>query len=121
VGDESAGASPSKIGDELTWKSRSKHIAGYADHRSGIEHGVDACLAVVTHDQANELLAAFVKSTAAVIPDLDIVVVVLQVARIGVCAQIAPFSNGGIAQEAIVAFVRIRLENDIGNFATATL
>ena len=85
---------------------------------SGIEHGVDACLAVVTHDQANELLAAFVKSTAAVIPDLHIVVVVLQVARIGVSAQIAPFSNGGIAQEAIVAFVRIRLENNIGYFTT---
>ena len=48
-------AAPGKIGHKVSWKSRPEYISTNTYYSTGIKHGINTALAVVSHHQAAKL------------------------------------------------------------------
>ncbi len=108
---------PGKVGDVLRGKSAVVNVAANAHHGSRIEHGVDAAFAVVAHDEPAKLKSAVDQTSLGMIVDLDLAIGVLEVAGVGVSAQVAPTADDGVAHKTIMSFVGESEEDAIGHFS----
>ena len=107
---------PSESRDLLGLKSASEDVAAGSDDGSRVEHGVDAAFAVVAHQHATKLQSAIDVGGCRFVPETHITVIALEIAGIGVGAEVAPFANDGISQESVVAFVAVPEECTIRDF-----
>ncbi len=105
-------------GDEIARKSRPMDVCANAHHRGGVEHGVDARLRVVAHDETAELQSGFQEPVGAVVPQAYLFIVVLEIG--GGCSgtEVAPFADYGVAEETIVRLVAVARHDHIVEFAT---
>ena len=81
------------------------NVDSHAYHRGGVEHGVDAGLGVVAHDETAELQVRGQETAGGVVPQLDFAVIVFEVRGHGSGTQVAPFADDGVAQEPVVRLV----------------
>jgi len=114
---KTTGAAPGKGRHKISRKAATKNIGANANHRAGIEHGVDAAFGVVAHEQAAELLSRALKTFFCVIPKLYLIVIIFQIGIIAIRADIAPFAEHRIAQEAVVPLVGVADENGVIDLA----
>ena len=106
-------------GHVLRVEAAPEKAAERADHGAGIEHGVDATLGVVAHDEAAELLSCRFHASGGVIPQTHFRVVVLEVGAVGVGAEVAPFADDRVADKAVMGFVGVTEHHHIAQFAAA--
>ena len=92
-------------GNVSAWEPRAVDVATYAYYGGCVEHGVDACLAMVADDGATELQSCFAETLIGVVPQTHFGVGVLEIGCYGVGAQVAPFAYHCIAQESVVCLV----------------
>src|SRR5690606_3630336 len=99
-------------------KSIAKNIRRHVNHRSGVEHGVDAALAVIPHHQAAELQPGIDKVVFRMAPHFDRIKCILQVGGVRVSPQITPFPDHRTSQKSVMCLVAEREEHGIAYFAT---
>ena len=104
-------------GDEVAGEAGSVDVDADAQHGGGVDHAVDANLAVVAHEQAAELESRALKALAGVVPEFDFAVVVLEVAGRGAAADVAPLADDGVAQESLVGLVAVPDEDGVLDLA----
>lgn len=82
-------------------------VDAHAEDGGGVDHAVDADLAMVAHKQAAELQSGALKALAGIVPEFDLAIVVLEVAGRGAAADVAPLADDGIAEKALVGLVAV--------------
>ena len=90
-----------------------KDVTSDADYSASVEHGIDACLAMVAHDEAAEQPPSIPLAIAGIAEDADLLVVVLEVAAISISTEVAPSTNDTITKETIMPLVAKGLEDGI--------
>ena len=70
-----------------------ENIAPDADHRSCIEHGIDPATRVIAHHKAAELQSAVCMALITHIIDFHTCIIVLQIAAVGIGAEVTPFTD----------------------------
>ena len=83
------------------------NIHSYANDRGSIEHAVDSGLGMVAHDKSAELQTCAQEAMGRIVPEFDFGVVVLEVGSSGASAEVAPFADNGVAEEAVVSLVAV--------------
>ena len=84
----------------------------------GVDHAVDADLAVVAHEEAAELQTRALKALAGIVPQLDFAIVVLEVAGGCASADVTPLADDGITEESVVRLIAVADKDGVLNFAT---
>lgn len=90
---------------ELSRKTGSVEVDTHTDNSGGIEHAVYTGLGVVAHDEATELQVGPHEALRGIVPDPDLRIIVLEIARIGACPDVAPLPYHGVAEIAVVRLV----------------
>src|SRR5688572_9982464 len=111
IGSKSTGTTPRKRWNKVARKSVTENIGGYNNNGSGIEHGVYAALTVIAHHQSAKLQPCICKTAFGVVPDLHTFVIVFEVRCIGICAQVTPFTNHRVSDEAVMSFITVTENN----------
>jgi hypothetical protein len=101
------GIHPAEGWDQLRRVTVAEQVAAYPAVGAGIEHGIDACLAVITHHRAQELLPGILVFPGMPVGKFDSAVVVFQVRCVCVGAEVAPLTEQGIAGIPVVGFVLV--------------
>ena len=107
---------PCEIRNVLRLEPSTEDVAASAYNGSSVEHGVDAAFAVVAHQHTAKLQTAVDVSFCTLIPQPHFTVIAFEVAGVGVSTEVAPFTNDGISQESVVAFVAVPEECTIRHF-----
>ena len=68
---------------------------------------------MIAHEEAAELQTRALKTLAGIVPELDLAIVVLEVAGGGSAADVTPLADDGIAEETIMCLVTIANEDGI--------
>ena len=89
-----------------------------ADDGGRVDHAINTNLAVVAHEETAELQPRALEALAGIVPELDLAVVVLEVAGSGTAADIAPFADDSIAQEAVVSLIAVTDKDSVLDLAT---
>ena len=89
-----------------------------AHHCSGVEEGADSALGVISHDETAELQAGIFHAVGGIIPQAHRGVIVFQVGTVRTGSQVTPLPYHGIADKAIVGFVRVPDHHHIGEFSS---
>lgn len=97
IGLEALCTAPTEGWNEIAREARTEDIGRYTNHSSCIEHGIDAAFAVVAHKEATKLQTSFLKTLGLVIPQFHNLVIVFQIAVVGIGTKIAPFTQNRIA------------------------
>lgn len=99
-------------------KASSMNVDAYPKHCAGVNHAVNASLAMVAHEKSAKLPPGFEEALCRIIPDTDFSIVVLQIGGRGATTNVAPLANDGIANVAVVSLVAEAEHHGIFDFAT---
>lgn len=116
-GETGDGAAVGEGGDEGARHARAVDVAADSYDGGGIEHGVDAGLAVIAHDESAELEVGAEEAVGGIVPEAYEVVGVLEVGGHTSGAEIAPAANDGIAEETVVSLVGVAVDDDVVQLA----
>lgn len=116
-GETCDGAAVGEGGNEGTWHACAVDVAADAYDGSGVEHGVNAGLAVVAHDESAELEVGAEEAVGGIVPEAYEVVGVLEIGGHASGSEVAPAADDGIAEETVVRLVGVAVNDGIVQLA----
>src|SRR5262249_9970280 len=109
------GAAPGERRHELGWESCAEDLAARPDHGARVERGLDRAPDVIARHEAHEHRTRF--DHAAALPHPHARVIVLEIAVVGVGAQVHPFTQVSVTEETLVLLVAPTLHDALFDLA----
>lgn len=116
-GETGDGAAVGEGGDEGARHARAVDVAADTYDGSGVEHGVNAGLAMVAHDESAELEVGAEEAVGGIVPETYEVVGVLEIGGHASGSEVAPAADDGIAEETVVRLVGVAVNDGIVQLA----